>query len=129
MVVEEVGEEAGIVDVVGGEAEAVVVIVDVEVMMLAYSCSGVKVHTMSLLSQFTGDVGPTVPISARIVDVFRLFFTTTLVNLIVEQTNLYASQVMDPLQYDKWTKVTEDEIPGVFWVYDIDGYKPTPSPG
>ena len=50
MVVEEVGEEAGIVDVVGGEAEAVVVIVDVEVMMLAYSCSGVKVHTMSLLS-------------------------------------------------------------------------------
>ena len=34
-------------------------------------------------------------------------------NLVVDQTNLYASQVMDPVQYDKWTKVTSDEI----WMY------------
>ena len=33
--------------------------------------------------------------------------------MIVDQTNLYASQVMDPSQYDKWTKLTADEL----WAY------------
>ena len=59
---------------------------------------------------FTESVGP---ISARIIDIFKLFFTTTLVDLVVEQTNLYASQVMDTSRYEKWSKVTADEI----WAY------------
>ena len=33
--------------------------------------------------------------------------------MIVDQTNLYASQVMDPSQYDKWTKLTAGEL----WAY------------
>ena len=33
--------------------------------------------------------------------------------MIVDQTNLYASQVMDPSQYDKWTKLTAEEL----WAY------------
>ena len=45
--------------------------------------------------------------------IFRLFFTTTLIDLIVDQTNLYASQVMDTAHYEKWTKVTPEEI----WAY------------
>ena len=56
---------------------------------------------------FTENVGPAVPISACIVDIFRLFFTTSLVDVTVEQTNLYASQVMEIAQYKKWTKVTQ----------------------
>ena len=62
---------------------------------------------------FTKEVGPSVPISARIRDIFQLFFTTTLIDMIVDQTNLYASQVMDPSQCDKWTKLTADEL----WAY------------
>ena len=41
------------------------------------------------------------------------WYTTTLIHLIVDQTNLYASQVMDISQYEKWSKVTADEI----WAY------------
>ena len=41
------------------------------------------------------------------------WYTTTLIHLIVDQTNLYASQVMDISQYEKWSKVTDDEI----WAY------------
>ena len=33
---------------------------------------------------------------------------------IVEQTNLYTSQVMDALHYDKWSQVTADEICAYF---------------
>ena len=33
--------------------------------------------------------------------------------MIVDQTNLYASQVMEPSQHDKWTKLTADEL----WAY------------
>ena len=65
------------------------------------------------VERFTENVGPAVPISAHIVDIFRLFFTTSLIDLIVEQTNLYASQLMETAQYEKWTKVTADEI----WAY------------
>ena len=58
-------------------------------------------------------VSRTVPISGHVIDIFKLLFTTTLIDLIVDQTNLYACQVMDASQYDKWSKVTADEI----WVY------------
>ena len=33
--------------------------------------------------------------------------------MIVDQTNIYASQVMNSSQYDKWTKLTADEL----WAY------------
>ena len=43
-----------------------------------------------------------------------LFFTVSLIDLIVKQTNLYASQVMDASHYhQQWSKVTADEI----WAY------------
>ena len=59
---------------------------------------------------FVEKVGPNVSISARNLDIFKLFFTTTLIDLIVEQTNLCASQVT---QYAQWSKVTAVEI----WAY------------
>lgn len=40
----------------------------------------------------------------------KLFFTASLIDLIVEQ---YASQVMDASHYQQWSKVTADEI----WAY------------
>ena len=42
-----------------------------------------------------------------------MFFTTTLMQTIVEQTNLYAKQVMNTECYQKWLPITEEEI----WAY------------
>ena len=41
--------------------------------------------------------------------------------MIVYQTNLYASKVMDPSQYDKWTKLTADELWAYFGVMILMG--------
>ena len=65
------------------------------------------------VESFTKGVGPNVPNSAHIRDIFQHFFTTTLIDMIVDQANLYTSQVMEPSQYDKWTKFTADEL----WAY------------
>ena len=43
---------------------------------------------------------------------------------IVEQTNLYTSQVMDALHYDKWSQVTADEICAYFGVPAIQQSMP-----
>ena len=67
------------------------------------------------VESFTKGVGPNVPISARIRGIlFQLFFITTLIDMIDGQTNLYASQVMEPSRY-KWTKLTADEL----WAYFV----------
>ena len=56
-----------------------------------------------------------------------MFFTTTIIDLIVDQTNLYASQVMDAVQYDKWTKVTSDEILAYFGFMILMGINQLPA--
>ena len=50
------------------------------------------------------------PVPPSILETFQLFFTSALVTLIVEQTNLYASQVLAESANSKWTAVTEDDI-------------------
>ena len=59
---------------------------------------------------FTGDVGPCIPVPASILETFQLFFTASLVGLVAEQTNLYASQVLNEQTATKWTDVTEVDI-------------------
>ena len=62
---------------------------------------------------FTAPVGPAVPISASILETFNLFFTTALVRLIVEQTNLYAAHAlcgMSERAATSWKDVTESDI-------------------
>ena len=76
---------------------------------------------------FTEEVGSRVPLSTRILEIFQLFFTTTLIDLIVEQTNRYASQVMDPTHYEKWTKVTAEEILAYFGFMLLMGINHLPS--
>lgn len=41
---------------------------------------------------------------------FQLFFTASLVDFVVEQTNLYASQVLNEQAATKWMDVTEADI-------------------
>ena len=96
------------------------------------------VPTNVTVEPFTEEVGSRVPLSTRILEIFQLFFTTTLIDLIVEQTNLYASQVMDPTHYEKWTvmdpthyekwtKVTAEEILAYFGFMILMGINHLPS--
>ena len=43
-------------------------------------------------------------------DIFFLFFTPTLLELIVEQSNKYAAECMGPDKYEKWTEITVEEL-------------------
>ena len=52
---------------------------------------------------FISNVGPT---STLPIDIFTHFFTEELVDKIVNQSNLYASQVMSKGEYDDWDKIS-----------------------
>ena len=63
--------------------------------------SWTKTMTPVVIQPFQQPTGPAVSISAVILEVF---FTTSLIDLIVEQSNLYASQVMGPEAYVAWRR-------------------------
>ena len=62
------------------------------------------------IEPFTAAVGPAVSISASIVETFQIFFTAALLNSVVEQTNLYAAQVLGEGAASSWTNVSESDI-------------------
>ena len=63
--------------------------------------------TSIMVTPFTETVGP---LSSTPLEVFRMFFTSAIMNIIVCQTNLYALQCMGEEKYDRWDKVTEEEM-------------------
>ena len=62
------------------------------------------------ISNFTSPVGPTTPVPDSPSKVFELMFTPSLMDTIVQQTNLYAKEVMGDEKYAAWEKVTLDEL-------------------
>ncbi len=62
------------------------------------------------VAPFVQPVGPTVNIPATFAGIFRLFFTTTLVTMIVEETNQYAREVLGDSVTNKWVDVVEADI-------------------
>ena len=65
------------------------------------------------VAPFCQPVGPTVdlPPGTSILNIFKMFFTTTLVASIVEQTNKYAQQVLGvDCGPPRWTDVTPEDI-------------------
>ena len=62
------------------------------------------------IQPFTSPTGPTEDISTSPIEVFDLFFSPDLMDEIVKQSNTYAKTVMGPEKYDKWTKITVDEL-------------------
>ena len=66
------------------------------------------------VQQFFRLTGPKVPIQASILGTFQLLFTTSLMEYIVQQTNLYANQCMGDEQYSTWEVVTVDELGAYF---------------
>ena len=47
---------------------------------------------------FVKPVGPRVILPPTVLEIFQLFFTSTLISMIVEQTNAYAHEVLGVLQ-------------------------------
>ena len=62
------------------------------------------------INNFTSPVGPTVAVPESPNEVFELMFTPSLTDTIVEQTNLYAKQVIGDEMYADWIEVTTDEL-------------------
>ena len=62
------------------------------------------------MATFTEPVGPTVPLPSTALEIFRLFFTTALFQLIVAETNLYAAKVLEGAVEEKWTDINEDDV-------------------
>ena len=62
------------------------------------------------IGDFKSSVGPTVPVPETASEVFGLMFTPSFLDTIVEQSNIYARQVMGEEKYDSWEKVTREEI-------------------
>ena len=63
---------------------------------------------------FSEQTGPTTAIPCLISEVFLLFFSMGIMELIVNQTNLYASQVMGPEKFAAWEQVTVTELKAYF---------------
>ena len=59
---------------------------------------------------FTSSVGPTIPILESPLEVFKLFFTSTIIEEIVDQTNRYAEEVMGAEAYVSWKTILEEDI-------------------
>ena len=81
-----------------------------------------NLSTVNIISPFTQPVGPTV---SSEVEVFELFFTENICVYIVEQTNMYAREVLAE-KYDSWDKVTVEELR---WVYATNGLGIPSCPG
>ena len=62
------------------------------------------------IQPFSSPVGPTVTIPDSPLEVFRLFFPNNLVQLIVEESNAYAREVMGDEKYSAWSKITPEDI-------------------
>ncbi len=65
--------------------------------------------TAVTVQQFTGAVGPAVPVSTLILETFKLFFTAALLQLVVEQSNRYAVEVLGE-RASSWEDVADSEI-------------------
>ena len=66
---------------------------------------------------FIGNVGPTFTLSASPIEIFTHFVTEELMTTIVNQSNLYASQVMTAEQYEEWVKISIQDLKAYLGFY------------
>ena len=79
------------------------------------------------VAPFTQPVGPTVPIPSSPVEVFTLFFTDDIMTFVVEQSNLYAKQVLGEERYAEWEKISVPELRAYFGFMILMGLYPKPA--
>ena len=78
-------------------------------------CSSSNITWSSILEKvtitpFQHKVGPEVTVPSSPLGTFFLFFTTSIIQHIVQETNRYAAECMGQEKYETWQKVTADEI-------------------
>ena len=66
--------------------------------------------TLIPIQPFTSPTGPVQDISSLPVDVFDLYFSPDLMWEIMKQSNAYAKLVMGPEKFNKWEKITVEEL-------------------
>ena len=78
---------------------------------------------------FTGQssAGLNVPIPETPSECFRLFYTSDLVRMIVEQSNLYAQEVMSDERYEKWDQISIEDLEAYFGFNILMGINSLPS--
>ena len=62
------------------------------------------------LEPFSDDSGPCESLPSSLLGIFHLFFTSSLLEYIVAQTNQYALECMGGEKFAKWTAVTVEEL-------------------
>ena len=62
------------------------------------------------IEDFTSRTVPTVNIPESPLEVFELFFSDDLLDIIVEESNRYAGQVMGEEHYREWKKITKEDV-------------------
>ena len=78
------------------------------------------------MQQFTGHSGPRVSIPSVAKEIFCLFFTSTLIDLMVEETNRYASACLGE-KFELWTAVNADELCAYMGLLILMGFVKLPS--
>ena len=79
------------------------------------------------IRKFTSHVGPTISIPDTPLDVFELFFSLSLQEMIVHESNRYAKQAMGEEQYSKWKIVSVEELKAFFGFLILMGIDHLPS--
>ena len=79
------------------------------------------------ISSFQSPVGPSVPIPDSPSATFRLIFTPSLIEQIVQQSNLYAQQVMEPGKFEQWKNISSIELEAYLGFSMLMGINSLPS--
>ena len=85
--------------------------------------------TSPFLHPFTGQssAGPNVPIPDTPSECFRLFYTSDLVRMIVEQSNLYAKEVMTDERFERWDPISTADLEAYFGFSFLMGINSLPA--
>ena len=78
------------------------------------------------IAPFTQPVGPTVEIPTSELEVFSLFFTEEICSYIMEQSNLYAEQILGE-KYEEYRQITVEELKAYFGFKILMGLYPKPA--
>ena len=79
------------------------------------------------VKNFRDTVGPRHALPDSLLDMFRLFFTTALLEYIVLQTNQYALECMSGEKYTNWSPLTVKELGAYFGFMILMGIVHLPS--
>ena len=84
-------------------------------------------YMLVTIDSFTESVGPTVSVPSSPLEAFMLFFTQSLLQLIVDETNRYVETCMGGENYAKWTKVFIKELQAYLGFMIVMGIVKSPS--